>query len=613
MTSPVGRRRLRSGIVSLGAAVGAALVVVSLGACTGRSVVDGSEVRVAVAEPLTSLNASTSFGRASATNADVAHLTRTGFAFRAADGTLELDESFGDAEIIARDPLTVRYSIADGVRWSDGTPVDSADLLLAWAADSGALNDPDFDDADFVDPDTGRYRDDYPDDVVYFDGLISGGIEQAVQTPQLAGSDTIFVHFERFEPAWRTLVAPGVPAHVLARLALDLEPDADADAAKAAVVAAIEERDPTALAALSRAWNTAFDLDADPAAEPPPGAFVSSGPYVVTEVGPDGGVVFAANGEYSGERRPAFETIRLRVSPDPLESAELLRDDELDIVSPPPTEDLASAFSSLDGVDVQTGVEARFEHLDLQFADGLHGTFDDPLLREAFLLTVPRERIVDEVIRPVDPDAAVLDSFVVREFAPGYQSVVAENGSDAYAEPDLAAARALVAESGVAEPAACILFDPADPRRRAEFDLIAASAAEAGFRVSDCSTPNWESLLGVAGVYDAALFSWDTSRLGPAAVGAVFRSDSAIVNLNRYADPEVDALLDDLAVLDEHDEQLAVLAQIDALVWEDAYGLPLYSYPTLTAVSGDVENVSRSPLARGVFWNAWQWRPAPDR
>ncbi len=60
---------------------------------------------------------------------------------------------------------------------------------------------------------------------------------------------------------------------------------------------------------------------------------------------------------------------------------------------------------------------------------------------------------------------------------------------------------------------------------------------------------------------------------------------------------------------DDPAEVTRLLTEIDAEVWADAYGVPLFAYPTVTAVSADVTGVTRSPLARGVFWNAWDWAP----
>ena len=53
------------------------------------------------------------------------------------------NEKFGKMEKISDNPLTVKYTINDGVKWSDGTPVTAADLLLQWAAFSGYYNDAD--------------------------------------------------------------------------------------------------------------------------------------------------------------------------------------------------------------------------------------------------------------------------------------------------------------------------------------------------------------------------------------------------------------------------------------------------------------------------------------
>lgn len=591
----------------------AAVAALLLSGCTTSTVVEGSDVAVAVAEPFTSLNPATSFGRSSATNADVAWLTGGAFAYYDDGYRLVEDTSFGTAEIVAEDPLTVRYQVAADARWSDGTPIDAADLLLAWAADSGALNTPDFDDAPFIDPETGRYTDEFPDDVVFFDGRIGAGLEHATQTPQL-GDDgrTLFVHFDEYVPTWQTALAPGIPAHALQALASGQDAE-DADEAKADLVATIVEGDENALGDLARTWNDAYNIDETAGDRTPEDAalLLSAGPYVVTAIDAET-VTLDANPEYRGSRRPTIETITVRFSPEPLETVELLADGEVDIATVEPTADTAAALLEVDGVSVVAGTDSRVEHLDLQFADGRTGVFANPLVRRAFLHLVPRQQILDTLVTPIQPDAVLLDSFLLRPGAEGYADAAAENGSVDYATTDVDVAVDLLTEAGVAAPTVCLLFDPASDARQQQFDLIQESAARAGFTVTDCSSPDWQGLLGVAGAYDAALFAWDTTRLGPGAAGAIFRSDSALANFNRYADPDVDTLVDELARATDPGEQARLAAEIDTHLFEDAYGLPLFAYPTLTAVSAKVANVTRSPLARGVFWNAWEWAPAPS-
>jgi peptide/nickel transport system substrate-binding protein len=612
----------------LGASAVLVVTALVLAACTPTTtVVEGSQVVVAVSTPYTSANASTSFGRSSPTNADVAYLTGTGFGYYDDRYALVEDHSFGTAEIVDESPFTVRYSVADGAKWSDGIPVDAADLLLAWAGNSGTLNTPDFDDADFIDAATGQYTDDFPDDVVFFDGTIGNGLELATATPVIVADRTLEVTYTSYFPTWRIALAPGVAAHVVAERALDLpdgsdvaaDSDNDADApdpadildaamtAKAAMVAAIAGKDGDELAEISRFWNTAYNLTETP---DDPGLLVSSGPYTVSEIVDNESVTLQANPEYAGDREPSYETIVLHVSPDPLETVRLLDNHQVDIATPQPTEDVISALVGVDDVTVTAGSEGTFEHLDLQFSASASGVFDDIRVRQAFLLVVPRQQILDDLVVPLQQDAGLLDSFVLRPGADGYADAIADNGSREYSRTDVRAATDLLEQAGVVSPRVCILYDPSNPRRIAEFRLISKSAARAGFVVADCSNPDWEGLLGVPSAYDAALFAWDTTRLGPAAASAVFQSDSKLANFNHYSNPDVDRLIGEVDASDDPAEVTRLLTEIDTEVWADAYGVPLFAYPTVTAVSADVTGVTRSPLARGVFWDAWDWAPA---
>ena len=599
------------------AALAAVAAVAALTGCTGDDrVIAGSTVTVAVESSLTTLNPDSSYGRASELNADVAYLTGTGFAYADDRYELVLDESFGSAEVVSEEPFAVRYSVSADARWSDGVPLTAADLLLAWAANSRALDTPDVDGDEFVDPDTGRMGE-LPEGVVHFDGALGRGLELATTTPELSDDGrALTVRFDEFAPAWRTVLAPGLPAHVVAARALDLPLRADAAdgdpstelaaEATAALVDAVLGADTDALSKIADVWNSGFDLTG---ASPDPDLLVSSGPYRVSTVA-DGRVTLTANPQYRGQRSPAVETLVLRTVVDPDELTRLMKAGDIDIAAPAADADLANELATIPGITVSADSTSTLEHLDLQFTGSKSGHFGDPRVREAFLLTVPRQAILDEIVAPVKADAMMLDSFVVRPGAPGYDEAVAENGSAAFHATDIDRAAALLAEAGVTAPEVCILYDPADERRAAAFALIRESAAPAGFQVTDCSRRDWRGLLGVPGAYDAALFAWDTTRLGPGAAAAVFRSDATLANFSGFSDPRADALIDEILASDDIDAITERLIQLDAILWESAYGVPLYAHPAITAVSERVDGVTRSPLARGVLWNAWAWTPA---
>ncbi|MCY7326238.1 MAG: ABC transporter family substrate-binding protein, partial [Microbacteriaceae bacterium] len=206
-------------------------------------------------------------------------------------------------------------------------------------------------------------------------------------------------------------------------------------------------------------------------------------------------------------------------------------------------------------------------------------------------------------------DARVRSSHVFLPGTDDYTEAAEDNGSADYRRPDLAGAKRLLRQAGALAPEVCILFDPANPRRLSEFDVIQSAAAKAGFRVTDCSSPTWQELLGVPGQYDASLYALRASNLAVTAARASFASTGGANNTSFYSNAAVDALLAELDGEPDAAEQSRILADIDRLVWADAAGMPLYQFPSITAFRTGVTGVTPSPLAAGVLWNVWDWKP----
>jgi peptide/nickel transport system substrate-binding protein len=586
------------------ATVAASALVLSACAAPQSEVVEGSSISVAWNQAFYSYNPDTSFGNATA-NANIVYMSNSGFNYYNNEPALVRDESFGTYEIVSEDPLTVQYTINDDTQWSDGTEVDAADMLLAWVANSGVLNTPDFDPSEFTDPDTGEFTDEYPTDVVFFDGSIGSGLELVSQTPEIDGK-TITLVYDDFFVDWELVFDVGMPAHITAGKALEIEDPAEA---KQALIDAVQNNDTEALAAISSFWNSGFNFSEMPEDTD---LVVGSGPYTITDFVADQYITLTANENYRGDNLPEIEEITVRFIPDPLAAVQALANGEVDIISPQATADVADALAALDGVTVLGGEEAVYEHVDLTFADSKNGTFDDPLLREAFLKTIPRQQIVDTLIVPLNPEAEVRNSQLFLPGAPGYDETVENNGMQAnFGEVDIAGAQALIAEAGVTDPAVCILYASNNPRRVNEFALIQASATEAGFVVEDCGSPEWGGLLGTPGAYDATFFGWQSTSLGVTNSSATFRSDG-INNFSKYNNAEVDELLSQLDVTLDPEEQIDIQLQIDKLLMDDFYGLTIFQFPGVTAYSDRVENVNPGLLSPTIFWDVWDWAPTEN-
>ena len=574
-----------------------------LSGCTGQSVLEDSRVTVATSGSFFSLNDHSGYGNTPANRA-IAQTVNSSFAYYNDQSELVLDESFGRMEVISNDPFRVHYELGQDVVFSDGVAVDASDLLLAWVANSGALNTPEFDDDAYVDPSTGEYIGELPEGVVHFDGAITSGLQYAPEVPEL-GDDgrSLTLTYDHYFIDWQLVLDVGVPAHVVAGRALGID---EPDAAKQALIDAVVSADEEDLAAIAAEWNSAYNF----AENPPDDAdlLISNGPYVISELVPGDAVTLTANPRYRGDRQPTYETVVVRTIADPLAQVQALESGDVDVISPQLSADVTAALDRLDGVTIANTVNGTYEHLDLTFGESPGGVFTDPRIRSAFLLTVPRDELVKQTIGNLTSEPVRRDSQLFLPGAPGYSDAVEENGSRAYDRPDIDGARELLAEAGVAAPTVCLLYDPSNPRRLLEFQLIRDSAAAAGFRVTDCSSPDWLGLLGTAS-YDAALFAWDYSNLSVTAVRSIFGTGEK-GNLNGYSNETVDDLILQLSVTPDEDEQLELRIRLDEALFADGYGVPLYQYPATVAFDDSVTGISPAPLAAGVLWNVWDWAPA---
>ena len=516
-----------------------------------------------------------------------------GSSFAAGDPSMARDESFGTYEVESEDPLVVTYTVNEGVVWSDGEPVDADDLILAWAVQSGHYNN---------------------DDVSYFDYAGDTGTLGLTQFPEL-GEDGRSITLSYSEPAadWEVAYTADMPAHVVAKNAgledgqalIDLFESLADDAADAT------EPDPE-LAAVAEFWNTGFDSTVLPS---DPELYLSSGPYIVSEVVENQSVTLVPNEKYTGDNTPKLDKIIMRTIPDATAAVQALANGEVDVISPQSSADTLTALNALDGVVVHEDLQLAYDHIDLTFNNG--GPFDPATyggdaekalkVRQAFLKSIPRQKILDAIITPQKSDASVLNSQLFVPAQASYEDSVANNNSDEYpVEGDIEGAKALLAEAGVTSPTVRVLYNVNNPNRVNAYTLIAAAATEAGFVVDDQGDAAWSSRLS-DGSYDAAIFGWINTGIGVSGVPQIFSSTGG-GNYNGYSNSEVDALAEELVRTLDTDDQAALQEQIDPLLFADGYGLPLFQSVGVDAVADYVGGIEEyNPNQAGVWWNVWDW------
>ena len=309
------------------------------------------------------------------------------------------------------------------------------------------------------------------------------------------------------------------------------------------------------------------------------------------------------NENYTGEMPGKLDEITVRTISDPTAQIQALRNGEVDIMQPGNVnKDTLDQVQQIENVNVQKGDQLAYDHLDLNFGSDV---FKDQKVREAFLKTIPRQQIVDQLIKPVKDDASVLNSqMYVSSQKDEYGKAVEKNEAESmYGDVDIEGAKELL---GGKTPTVRILYNNQNPQRVDTFQLIKESAEKAGFKVSDMGDPNWSEKLA-DGDYDASLFGWVSPGVGTEMLSQIFKTGGG-GNYTKYSNKDVDKLVDEARTNLDENSRVDQIVDIDKHTFEDGYGLPLFQSVGYVATSDKIAGVDTyQPNQTGVFWNVSEW------
>ena len=573
-----------------------------------------SNVSVMWNQPFYSVNQYSTSGN-NLVNANVGYLITDTMTYYGEGLNLVNNKSFGTYEKLSDSPLKVKVTLADTATWSDGVPVTAADLVLYWATYSGAFNTLS-DDEVKKDQDTGAVTSTNKGSDVYFDQTGVPAFSLVKDFPVIGdnGKSVTYTYSKPFADWEKNLMTAGLPAHVVGTRALG-----ETDATKAAddVVKAFQNKDNATLSKISNVWNKDWNFKNKPADA---NLLVSCGPYVISDAVADQYLTLTKNPNYKGDHKPSIDTITIRFNEDPMAGVQALQNGEVQLISPQVTEDAYKAAKALTNATTITGIEGSYEHIDLSVASG--GAFDPKTyggdaakalkVKQAFLHVVPRQKIVDTLVKPVNPDAAVRNSFNAVPGAPDYEAVSSANGmGTTYGDVDVAKAKQLLSEAGVTSPTVRIMFAKQNVRRQGEFRLIKEAAEEAGFKIVDSSSDDWSTLVFTApDKYDVAFFAWISNGTGVTDVIPQYKTKKLGGSNNPYgfSNKQVDDLYDQLQVETDPAKQTEILKQVDKLLVDNAFGLTIFQFPSMTSYSNKLSGIKPIAITPTIFWNFWEWK-----
>lgn len=574
---------------------------------SGGSGQDGAVV-VSTDYPFGSLNAATAAGGTPG-SVLVRGLVESGFTTTDETGVVVENASFGAVEKLSDTPLTVRYTIAEGVTWSDGVPVTPADLLLEWAARSGQFDE--------IIPLVGgegtpALPPDADESVVF--GATSPALRHVQEIPTIEDRSLTLVYSTPVAD-WPAALDVNVPAHVVGRLALSesaspnptdtTEPAPTTDAGWAdAVASAVGSVDRDALVAISGQWR-AYGQRASLAADP--ALAVTCGPYRLSQI-TDEGVVLVPNEHYTGERPGTVPTVEVRTDLDPLAQVSAVRAGSVDLALPVNSPDVRDAAAT-DSLTVRTGSGAVLQlWLGEQPTSPFTGD-DGAAQRSAFVGALDRAALASV------SGAPATDVVLPQVGTVGVPSgTTTDDGADPAENGDQAGEPAGDPADGPTSPVRVpvrLLVDTDDAVRAALAETIVDQAAEAGFDVALVTTDLTAALWSQRSRWDAALVPVSQDSLPVSGVVARWRTGGA-ANVTEHSDAETDALLDALAAQTDPAAAAAELTEVAEVLQASHVVVPVVRQPVMSVASSNdtrLAKVDPPDWAAADLTSWWAWLP----
>ena len=571
--------------------------------------------------PITGLNCSLSATNSTTCSA-VNYLQGMGFNYYNDKKELVKNTVFGSYKIVKNSPTDFRtqWTVNPGRVWSDGTPITGEDLLMSHVLQSDAYSIA----AGLGDP---KSKTEKP----AFNGLGYSGVYAAniVGEPTLSADKmSVTLRFKKPIANW-DLYGPGPSSvHALVLMAEGkkaLGTVAENIAARDRFVTAFNAKDSTLLKKMGKVWTEDFTITTvDKTTNPL--LLISNGGFIIDNAVAKTSVTLKKNPKYNSgpAMSGTIDTVVFKFIGDGTAAAQALANGELDVYAGQATADGVAALKKISNVNVVGINNVAYEHWDLHYDTvpdeapytGLFSVKDGAkslALRQAFLLGIPRDEIMEKLIAPINGVKTPINSTWVSPGSALYAKVTAANGSERITR-GTQESRNLTALNLVKKYYPNVLKSPLkvrvlvpgnNPRRASEFALAKANMAKIGFDLVGDVRTDWPSKLGNSD-YDVYFFAWVASSVTQRQSAEVFDTNGGN-NIIGYSNPAVDGII---ATLDSPLSEAILGAKyiaIERLTNADAITTGVFVHPGVVAVNKDLKNVRPGPLSPQMVWNFWEW------
>jgi len=357
------------------------------------------------------------------------------------------------------------------------------------------------------------------------------------------------------------------------------------------------------------------------------GITLGSGPFVFSEWISGERIVLTRNPNYWASRDRAsgaalgdVQTVNIDFLAGSEAQVRALRNEEIDMFYPEPQIPLVEEVTSMGGVASEAGLGRIWEQIDFNHDDPL---LSQEFIRRAIAMAIDREAVMDEVVRPMAPEAVALGNTVWMVGTPYYEDHFSQHVFDPVGAEQLLLDNGCVrGEDGVH---ACqgqrLSFRWATTAgiegRESLFDLAQVSLAEIGIEVTADFGPATrvfanEFIYGDSSVWQILNFAW-VGAPDPFGRNSVYYCEGAApsgfgdLNVNRYCNDEIESLIRQTEVEVDETARAELYNQADSIYLDDVVSIPLYQKPTFFAWNELITGPRDNPTQTGPFWNIGTW------
>jgi len=461
------------------------------------------------------------------------------------------------ADLTSQNPETVVYKIQPNAKWTDGVPITADDFVYDWKVQD-------------------------PTQCPKCQPASTTGYDQIKSVTGSDNGKTVTVVFKKPFGDWKSLFGGGyglLPAHIAAKHG-----------------------------SLANSFDTYF-------ANTVPN--VTAGPFKLQSFKSNQAVTLVKDPNYYG-KKAVLDTLIFRIITDATAEPTALQNKEVEAIYPQPEVDLISQLKGMagQGVRYQESLGLVWEHYDFNLKNKF---LKDKALRQALFTAVDRQGIINRTVKQVDPAVTVLNNRFLMPEQQGYQDNVTKYD---LGQGDLNKAKQILQQagytgigtklktkSGEAVAPLTMKYTVGNAIRQTECQLFAQAAKSLGVTVNVSTTDDLGATLTHADKqhdYDVIVFAWVANPFFTSGNAPNYLTGAGN-NFGGYSNPQVDNLLNQAVPNPDRATQVKLDNQVDAIISQDAYTLPLYQKPTLLAFYQNIGNLRDNATSMGPPYNAQEW------